>query len=132
MVRFAESGTYKISHGAMAMEEKEFVRLLFVDTDVEANYFKTALEENKIHVLVKGLDDLAFGAALDGPDQIEMFVYADDFEQAKALIVDILDDDSDEIPAWTCKCGEDVDEGFGACWSCGADYVGESDAESDG
>ncbi len=50
------------------MEEKELVRLLVVETDVEANFFKGTLEENGIHAMVKGLGDSAFGAALDGPD----------------------------------------------------------------
>ena len=67
------------------MEEKPMVRLLVVETDVEANFFKGSLEDNGIAALVKGLDGSAFGAALDGPDEIEMYVYSDDLEEAKAL-----------------------------------------------
>jgi hypothetical protein len=107
------------------MEEKTMVRLLAVETEVEASLLKSALEENDIHVFIKGLGgDSAFGGALDGADEIELFVYEDDVEEAKGAIVDLLEEDVDEIPAWTCKCGEDVDEGFGICWSCGADYEG--------
>ena len=104
------------------MEEKPMVRLLVVESDVEANFYKGALEDNGINALVKGMGDSAFGAALDGPDEIELYVYSEDIEESKAIIMDLLDEDGDEIPAWTCSCGEDVDEGFGVCWSCGADY----------
>jgi hypothetical protein len=115
------------------MEEKTLVRLLVVETDVEANFYKGTLEDNGIHVLVKGLGDSAFGAALDGPDEIEMFVYEEDVAKSKELLINAMEDDGDAIPAWTCKCGEDVDEGFGVCWSCGADYEGpmESNANSE-
>ncbi len=113
------------------MEEKPMVRLLVVESDVEANFFKGALEDNGINAMVKGLDGSAFGAALDGPDAIEVYVYSDDIEESKAIIMDLLDEDGDEIPAWTCACGEDVDEGFGVCWACGADYDASGSVESE-
>ena len=74
------------------------------------------------------MGDSAFGAALDGPDEIELFVYEEDLEKSKALVINAFEDDGDQIPSWTCKCGEDVDEGFAVCWSCGADYTGPLDA----
>lgn len=104
------------------MEEKPMVRLLVVESDVEANFFKSALGDNGINAMVKGMEGSAFGAALDGPDEIVLYVYSDDVEESKAIVMELLDDDGDEIPAWTCQCGEEVDEGFGVCWSCGADY----------
>lgn len=104
------------------MDEKTMTRLMVMESDVEANFFKGVLEDNDIHCIVSGLDGSALGAALDGPDEIEMYVYAEDFEKAKEVIVGILDEEGDPIPAWTCKCGEDVDEGFGVCWSCGVEY----------
>jgi hypothetical protein len=113
------------------MEENPMVRLLVVESDVEANFFKGALEDSGIKALVKGIDGSAFGAAIDGPDEIEVYVYSDDVEESKAIIMELLDEDGDEIPAWTCKCGEDVDEGFGVCWSCGADYDAPSSDESE-
>jgi len=109
-------------------EEKPMVRLLVVESDIEANFFKGALEDNGIKALVKGIEGSAFGAAIDGPDEIEVYVYSDDVEESKAIIMELLDEDGDEIPAWTCTCGEEVDEGFGVCWSCGADY---DDPDSD-
>ena len=112
-------------------EEKPMVRLLVVESDIEANFFKGALEDNGISALVKGIAGSAFGAALDGPDEIEVYVYSDDVEESKAIIMELLDEDGDEIPAWTCTCGEEVDEGFGVCWSCGADYDGSGSDEAE-
>ena len=80
------------------MDEKPMVRLLVVESDVEANFFKGALEENGINALVKGLDGgSAFGAALDGPDEIEVYVYSEDVEESKAIIIELMDEDGDEI-----------------------------------
>ena len=104
------------------MDEKVMTRLMVMESEVEANFFKGILEENKIHCVVNGTEGSALGAALDGDDEIEMYVYQEDMEKAKELIIDLLDEDGDPIPAWTCKCGEDVDEGFGVCWSCGAGH----------
>ena len=97
------------------MEERPMVRLLVVDSDVEANLLKGALEENGISVMVKGLDGSAFGAALDGPDEIEMYVYSDDLESSRSIVEELMDEDEEVIPGWTCQCGEEVDEGFGVC-----------------
>ena len=104
------------------MEEKSMVRLLVLETDVEANFFKGILEDNNIHCLIGGVEASALGVALDGPDQIELFVNQSDVGDAKQLIMEVLDEEGDEIPGWTCQCGEEVDEGFGVCWSCGAEY----------
>ena len=75
------------------MDEKPMVRLLVVETDVEANFFKGALEDNGIKALVKGIDGSAFGAAIGGDDEIEVYVYSDMVEEAKAIIVELLDED---------------------------------------
>ena len=105
------------------MEESEIVQLAVVDTEVDANYVKNALGEQGIQVMMSGSESSAFGVSLDGADDVELFVKADDLEKAKAMLEELMsDDDAELVPAWTCKCGEDVDEGFGICWSCGAEY----------
>ena len=68
----------------------------------------------------------ALGVALDGPDLIELFVHPSNVEKAKELIMAVMEEEGDEIPGWTCQCGEEVDEGFGVCWSCGAEYKSDS------
>ena len=108
------------------MEEKSMTRLAVLETDVEANFFKGILEDNDIHCLVSGVEASALGVALDGPDLIELFVYQSDLDQAKELIMAVMEEEGDEIPGWTCQCGEEVDEGFGVCWSCGAEYKSNS------
>ena len=45
-----------------------------------------------------------------------------DVKHAKRMVDEILAEDEDPIPAWTCECGESVDEGFFVCWSCQAEY----------
>lgn len=113
------------------MEEKPMVRLLVAESDVEANFFKGALEDAGINALVKGMESSVFGAALDGPDEIELYVYADDVEASRAIVTELADEDGEEIPGWTCGCGEDVDEGFAVCWSCGADYDAGNSTDSE-
>ena len=54
-----------------------------------------------------------------------------DFEAAKQLIDKMLEDveeeEQEEVPAWVCDCGEEVDEGFFVCWACGAEYQSSGD-----
>lgn len=104
------------------MEEKPMMRLMVAESEVEANLLKGVLMENGIHVLVSGLDGSALGSALDGPDEIMIFVYEEDLQNSRDLVSEIIEADEDPVPAWTCKCGEDVDEGFFVCWSCGAEF----------
>jgi hypothetical protein len=106
------------------MSEGNFVRLAVYDSESDAILAKAILEDNKIHATVSGLEPSALGIALDGDDAIEVFILADDLERAQALIENLADtnEEGDPIPAWTCQCGEDVDEGFFVCWSCGAEY----------
>lgn len=105
------------------MEESEIVRLTIVETEVDANYIKNALGEQGIQVMMSGSEASAFGVSLDGADDVELFVKAEDLEKGKALVEELLNDEDEElVPAWTCQCGEEVDEGFGICWSCGAEY----------
>lgn len=106
----------------MEEQEPELVRLMELESDVEANFLKGFFADHGIQAMVSGIDGSAFGAALDGPEPIEIFVRPDEVETAQELIEELLDDEENEVPAWTCKCGEDVDEGFFVCWSCGADY----------
>ena len=108
------------------MDEKTMTRLMVLESDVEANFFKGILEEDGIHCLVSGVEASALGVALDGPDLIELFVHESDVEKAKELIMAVMEEEGDEIPGWTCQCGEEVDEGFGVCWSCGAEYKFDS------
>lgn len=103
------------------MTENSFVRLAVYDSESEAILAKAVLEENSIHTTVSGLEPTTLGIALDGEDSIQLFVLEEDLERAKVLIQNIAGEE-DPIPPWTCQCGEEVDEGFFVCWSCGKEY----------
>lgn len=111
------------------MQDEDLVRLAFAETEVDANYLKDALAEHDIKVLMMGNEASAFGMSLDGEDSVELFVHRDDYEKAKPLVEELMSDEGEPIPAWICKCGEEVDEGFGVCWSCGAAF--EPDESND-
>ena len=104
-------------------EEIELTRLAVCETEIQAQIARDFLTENGVQVMVKGLDTggSVFGGAVEDTE-IEFFVSADDLENAKELLESFLEEEGDPVPEWTCKCGEDVDEGFEICWSCGAVY----------
>ncbi|MFK7768527.1 MAG: DUF2007 domain-containing protein [Mariniblastus sp.] len=107
------------------MEESDLVRVAVLETEVEANFVKGFLEDHKIVVMVSGIETSALGAALDGDAEIEIFVGKSDVEKAESLLEELVNEESEPIPAWTCSCGEDVDEGFFVCWSCDAEFKPE-------
>jgi hypothetical protein len=46
----------------------------------------------------------------------------EDFDRAKALIIEIRDGSSQDGPDWICSaCDEGVPYGFEICWNCGAE-----------
>jgi hypothetical protein len=46
----------------------------------------------------------------------------EDFERAKAMIIEIRDNVPGNLPDWTCaSCREEVPDGFEICWNCGAE-----------
>jgi len=111
-------------------DELNLRRVLVCETEIEAQVSKGYLEENGIKVMVRGLDagGSVFSGAVDDPE-IELFVSPEAFEQATELIEALTAEQDDPIPAWVCKCGEDVDEGFAVCWSCESDYQPSAEAE---
>ena len=54
------------------MEEKPMARLMVTETEVDAGFYKAALEGSGIPVFISGMEGSAFGAALDGPNEIEI------------------------------------------------------------
>ncbi len=100
----------------------QFVRAGLFESEVEALHAKAVLEDNGISATIPPPDSAIFGASLDGPEEIELIVAATDLEKAQALIAEIEAAEEIEVPMWNCQCGEEVDEGFAVCWSCGAEY----------
>lgn len=104
------------------MEELQLKKVYETDSDTDAIMVRAELEEANIKVVMNGLESSALGSAIDGNEVIEIFVAAE-FETKAQSIVDAMQAAPDiEVPAWTCKCGEEVDAGFFVCWSCQAEY----------
>lgn len=103
------------------MEELNLVRVASTETESEAVFLRAALEDHGIQTMVNGLEIGAFSDVVDG-GEIVLMVSKEDYDKAKKLVDEIQEGEDELIPAWTCKCGESVDEGFFLCWSCGAEY----------
>jgi hypothetical protein len=94
-------------------------------SESQAYHAKAALEEAGITAQLADSDDGAFGFSMDASEQINLIVNRTDYEAAKKILSELEALEEGELaPAWTCNCGEDVDEGFAVCWSCGAEYAG--------
>ena len=104
------------------MDEIQLGKVCETEAKDQALLFKAVLEQEGMSVLIKGLESSALGEAIDGADVIELFVPITDLTQAKRMVDEILAEDEEPIPAWTCECGENVDEGFFVCWSCQTEY----------
>jgi hypothetical protein len=104
------------------MNELNLQRLCECQTEHEARIVESELAEIGIQAVITGTDVSALGEALDGPDAIQVFVKAEQLDAASELLEQLDADDEDPVPAWTCQCGEDVDEGFFVCWSCQATF----------
>ena len=104
------------------MDEIQLEKVCETESKEQALLFKAVLEQEGMKVTLKGMESSALGDAIDGADVVELFVIVTDGERAKRMIDEILAEDGDPIPAWTCECGESVDEGFFVCWSCQAEY----------
>ena len=104
------------------MQDDELVRAGVFGNDVEARFAISVLADNGIVAQIDdggGMFDLGIGGE---PTEVQIIVKASDFARSQELIAEIESNEGEPCPAWTCKCGEDVDEGFFACWSCGAEY----------
>ncbi len=105
---------------------EDLVKVEIYDSEFQAEHAKTVLEDKGIKAFVEEPDAGTFGFGLDVVDEFAIIVHRDNFESAKAILDELEEiEEGEPIPAWTCKCGEEVDEGFGVCWSCGAEYAGD-------
>lgn len=117
----------------MFEEDRNLVRLAAFEYEYEAMLLRTRLNENGIKAWVTGGDGVnTFGAGLTaaGLVGVDVNVRQIDHELAKKVLSDFKsgDDVIAPITPWTCSCGEQVDEGFAVCWSCGNEF--ETEAES--
>lgn len=102
--------------------EEDLVRVAEFEDQSEARFAVAALQAAGIDAKLHGDEVSALGLSLEGPDLIEIIVTRGDYEKSKKILEELEEAEPDVIPAWTCKCGEEVDEGFGICWSCQTEY----------
>ncbi len=88
----------------------------------EAHVLRLLLEANGIQAAITGEETntaFGFGSATDtNIFGVKVLVKRMDISEAQ-LIMQVPAAADIMIPAWTCTCGEPVDEGFAVCWSCG-------------
>lgn len=99
------------------------VRVYRADTIAAAAHMKNVLAQYEITAEIRNdrLFSLA-GSIPIGESLVELWVEALDFRRATDLVKATLDPVSlEKINIWVCdNCGEEVEEHFAACWSCGA------------
>jgi hypothetical protein len=58
--------------------------------------------------------------------QVLCVVNDEDFDRAKAMVIDIRDGTPANLPDWTCaQCREEVPGGFEVCWNCGTERLAQ-------
>lgn len=90
--------------------------------DIEAQQAINLLAEHGI-VAQMNEDGGAFDLGVGELAGIEIIVVQSNLKKAQELLVELEQTQSQTCPAWTCDCGEEVDEGFFACWSCGGEFA---------
>ena len=104
------------------MNPEELVIAQVYEFEDEAHLARSVLDAGGVDAKVLGSETAGFGG-LSNDAAFQLVVRRDLFEKARELLENIESDDTEEtVPAWTCHCGEEVDEGFAICWACGADW----------
>lgn len=104
------------------MDDIQLEKLCETEFKEQATLLKAVLEQEGIKTMLEGMEASALGDALDGSDAVDVLVPAVHIEKARKILDELLAAGEETIPAWTCDCGEEVDEGFFVCWSCQAEY----------
>ena len=109
--------------------EDDLITLASFTTGSEAHVLRLLLEANGIQAAVTGEEansTFGFGVATD-PNVfgVKVLVKRKDVSEAH-LIMQVPAAADIMIPEWKCECGEDVDQGFAVCWSCGKANEDES------
>ncbi len=107
-------------------EDALFVIAAFEFED-EAHVAKGHLDAEGIEAFILGSDNSGFGG-LSADATYQVVVKQNDQERAQQILEESESDEGDvAVPAWNCEGGEDVDEGFAICWSCGSHWPGAND-----
>ena len=121
--------TFLFFRESISMQDDDLVAAGEFANDIEAQQAINLLAENGIVAQMNdegGAFDLGIGE-LGG---IEIIVTQSNFQRARQLLAELAIGQAQSCPAWNCPCGEEVDEGFFACWSCGQSYSGDDSPEN--
>ncbi len=110
-------------------EDHNVVRLATFEHAYQAELLKTKLFDLGVPSWVT-IDSDLWGISAAGLAGVQVNVRQIDFEFASEALEHLDSDEQGEpAPAWTCGCGEQVDEGFAICWSCGAEFSSNDEPE---
>ena len=107
------------------MADDDLVRVKLFPNIEAARLAISVLKENGINAQIND-EEGTFDLGLNDNPETEVIVRRGDLERATELVEQLEIPEDEVCPEWTCKCGEEVDEGFFACWSCGAEYDPET------
>jgi hypothetical protein len=102
-------------------DDKDPVAIATFDSEPEAKILQIALIDRGIKATISG-DVTAFGGITGGVTGVTVYVRKIEAEEARAIVREISEEENQLCPAWKCRCGATVDEGFAICWSCGAKF----------
>ena len=108
--------------------DQDLIAIAEFDSEPEAKILQIALVDRGIKAIISG-DMSAFGGMTGGVTGVQVYVRRIEADEARQLMKEMPEESADVCPAWKCKCGQTVDEGFAICWSCGAEFS-ESDSAS--
>ncbi len=97
------------------------VRIAVCGSDAEAHLVRGLLNDAGVPAYVSSEQSALTGLSAVLPT--EVLVRQIDVEAATPIVDAYQNSEQPEkMPAWDCKCGEKIDEGFAACWSCGRNF----------
>lgn len=113
--------------------DDDLVCVGYFSHSTDAHSLRILLEAHGIQAIVTNEESTyTLGVSIIGPQGpvgIEVHVKRKDYQDAMLIKDEVPAASEQLIPAWTCSCGANVDEGFSLCWSCGADWVPSEEAE---
>lgn len=108
----------------MLEEDRNLVRIASFEHEHEAILCRQLLNRHGIPAWVTGGDGVnTFGAGLTaaGLVAVDVRIHKINEPLARSILEQHALENAQQMPAWICKCGANVDEGFSVCWSCGTD-----------
>ncbi len=111
-------------------DDKDLVAIATFDSEPEAKILQIALIDRGIKATISG-DVTAFGGITGGVTGVTVYVRKIEAEEARKTLREMSEEDAHLCPAWKCRCGATVDEGYAICWSCGAEFSEGSAAYDD-